>query len=257
MRISHALGILALALALATPPPAVRAATELTNFAGIGVGGSVLTAIAARGMPEKLATLDTGHHFTWTADGLTVDAITNDEAVVRAVDVAPQGTGGSVSVELAGKRQRLAFGVLTAAQADAAFSESADYADLAAHTRTYMVTPLTELALSFDPTTDVLKRAVFGDRGTISLLGYLRADLMLPLHAPQDRGKPIVSLSPKGLLRVDIDERGIVRKETVLLTGGDPAADAALVKALDARTYDPARFADRRVKSTFYRGITP
>ncbi len=238
-------------------PFAARGAGETTTFAGIGVGASVLAAIAAHGMPQIIATKDTGQHFTWTLDGMIVDAIANDEAIVRAVDIMPTGPGATVGVDIAGKRRILAFGVLSASQADSQFAEAADFADLQNHTRTYEITDFTELALVFDPKTDLLTRAVYGDRGTVSLLGYLRSEFVLPLHAPTDGGKPIVSLAPKGLLRVDIDQKGVVRKETVLLSGGDPAKDAAVEKAIDNRNFGPAKLADHYVKSTFYRGITP
>jgi hypothetical protein len=249
------------ALALCTALGAERAdspasaAGEATVFAGIGVGSTVLAAIAAHGMPRMLVTEDSGPHYFWNENGLAIDATTNDDAIVRAVDVASTTGAGSLSVDLDGKRRTLAFGVLSATDADRTLTNVSDFADLQKHTRTYKVTPFTELALVFDPKTDLLQRVVFGDRGTVSLLGYLPADVVLPLHAPRDRGRPIISLAPQGLLRVDLDEKGIVRKETVLLSSGDPATDTAVVKAIDKRTYDPAKIADRRVKSSFYQGI--
>jgi hypothetical protein len=256
---SAACAVLALvaSLALVRMVAPASAAGEATVFAGIGVGSSVLAAIAAHGMPQKLVEEDSGPHYFWNENGLAIDATTNDDAIVRAVDVAPTAGTGSVSVDIDGKRQSLAFGVLSGAEADRTFTSVSDFADLQKHTRTYKLTDFTELALAFDPKTDLLQRVVFGDRGTVSLLGYLPSDFVLPLHAPRDRGKPIVTIAPKGLLRVDIDEKGIVRKETVVLSSGDPKVDAAVVKEIDNRTFDPAKLADRRVKSSFYRGIAP
>jgi hypothetical protein len=210
------------------------------------------------GAPARVASRDDGNHFTFLDDGATVDALVDpDRDAVRALDMhgsAPL----NVTVDVGGTSRTFAFGSYALAQADAELTDVADYAF--ATSRAYRLDPERELVLGFDPATGCLSRVAIGERATLARLGVLPQPIdqpPFPYAAPilKHTALPDAAGAQTTIVRLDVDQAGVVRTVVVVVPSTDPAFDATLARRLGDDRYAPARLAGRPIAAGVFREL--
>ena len=175
-RVAAALAVLC-AFAL---PAAARADTLIE---GIALGSPLAVLLKSEGLPAATAAGSTGSAIVWRTPARQTTVYVDDDGVVDAVvDVPPGGT--RVRVDFDGKPVVFVTGRFTLDQADAQLAANAQYSS--ATMRTYEPEPGRELVLLFDEKTAALATVIYGDRGTVARMGYVKADdiaTSVPFHS--------------------------------------------------------------------------
>jgi hypothetical protein len=229
----------------------------------IAPGGEILhrplsALVHAYGTPATVATRDDGQHVTFAADGATLDAIVDDDAVVHAFDLAlPRGTRYAIDVD--GAAHTLTFGATTSLGARDELA--ADAETEGAGFRVFRGADESAFVLVFDKLNSTLTHVIVGDRATLLRLGYLADPQPLQPQfgfvAPLLRHTAVAdgSGSRATIVRLDLDRFGVVRAVNVVLAGGDAPFDAALPARLGHDTYRPAQLGGRPIGASVFREI--
>lgn len=225
---------------------------------GIAPGANVAVAIRTLGMPADVASLDTGHTWIWRTPHAELRAITDDEAVVRAVDERPLDDTETALVNVDGKSVRIPLKSYTVARADADLNTLAEFSTRGS--RLYSLGRNRELVLLFDDG-GVLTRAVTGDRGFVSRLGLVTVDRemvkTLRYVAPKLRNppSPAPGASQQAVVRYQILKDGQVGNVRIVVSSRDPAADERALRIARVGAWTPAKLNNVAVTSVAFRLI--
>jgi hypothetical protein len=247
-RVAAALAVLC-AFAL---PAAARADTLIE---GIALGSPLAVLLKSEGLPAATAAGSTGSAIVWRTPARQTTVYVDDDGVVDAVvDVPPGGT--RVRVDFDGKPVVFVTGRFTLDQADAQLAANAQYSS--ATMRTYEPEPGRELVLLFDEKTAALATVIYGDRGTVARMGYVKADdiaTSVPFHSAILNKSAIKDAGPgpAALIAYHINRHGVVTAVDVLAPSGVKEFDALLAAGLLDDRFTPAHLGGRGVDSTFYR----
>lgn len=225
---------------------------------GIAAGANIAVAIRTLGMPADVASLDTGHTWSWRTPHAELRAITDDEAVVRAVDERPLDDTETALVSADGKAVRIPLRGYTIARADSELNSIAEFSTRSS--RLYNLGRNRELVLVFDDA-GVLIRAVTGDRGFVSRLGLTTTDAemvkTLRYVAPKLRnpGSPAPESSRQVVVRYEIHRDGQIASVQIIVSSHDPAADERALRIARAGTWTPAKLNNIAVNAVAFRLI--
>ena len=229
------------ASASAPPPPATFAYNRLR------LGDSVAKMISDEG-PPNVNTTDVGHVWSWEKGGDRIRLTTDDNGVVRMIDILP-APSSHLALALPGMPTRkLIFGTLGTDDADAQLGIAADvkgsgnFPDSGARAdfRAYPLNGNQSAVLLFDDATKRLAEVFYGDRGVMARSGLLAdssGDTSGRFSAPilEHEGSadyPPTIKQGDAFLRLSVDKRGTVANAEIFVTSGDPQLDrAALVSA--------------------------
>ena len=253
------MNVLALLLALAAPALAQNIARpETPAVDGIVVGAHVAVAVRALGMPSDVASLDTGHTWTWRTGHAELQAITDDGAVVRAVEDRALDDSEALTVSVDGKPVHIPLRGYTIARADADLNSVAGLSSRTS--RLFGLERGRALLLLFDDA-GTLTRAVYGDRGFITRLGLITADAeaikSLRYAAPKVRTTPASLANPSHvtIVRYQLDRDGHVDSVAVEISSHDSSVDEDALKQARRCTWLPAKLNNLPVKSVAFRMI--
>ncbi|MBV8074358.1 MAG: TonB family protein [Candidatus Eremiobacteraeota bacterium] len=262
MRRGAALAILAsLSLGTARLPAFAQGGprTEGPIIDGIAVGAHVAVAIRNLGMPADVTSLDTGHTWTWRTADAELHAITDDGAIVRAVDDRPLDNAEAIVVSVDGKPVRIALRGYTIAQADADLNSVAGLSSRTA--RLFDLGRGRVLVFLFDDA-GALTRAVYGDRGFVSRLGLMTADAemvkSLRYVAPRLRAAPTPppGASHETIVRYVLDKDGRVDSVAIEVGSKDAAFDERALELARKAAWAPAKINNVPVRSVAFRIVT-
>jgi len=246
----------------------VNRATALVTLAGFAlatrtpadaqqIGHSITAAIDELGMPASVESLDAGHTWTWRTPRAELHVITDDQAVVKAIDERPLEASDVLSVEMQGTSAHIPLLGYTLAQADAHLG-TADHSG--ATFRTYDLSNGQTLDLFFDDA-GRLTHAVYGQRGYVGRLGLVPADRdmlrILQYTAPRLRFAPPAppNASHRTIVRCDVGQDGRVESVAVIVSAHDSAADARALSLARETRFTAAKLDNVRVKSVVFRMI--
>ena len=261
-----AVPLAALLVAAALSAPAF-AAPDAFSTATIALGSNIGAAIKAHGMPADVSSLDSGHRWTWEDGPNALRVITDDDGVVRLVDIRrASGTFDAGAAAAA----HFTFGTSTGAQAEAALHPIADFAGpgkfpdgvTKAHVQSFRLTPQRELVLLFDDTSATLQEVIYGDRGTVVRVGFLPGAedqiAKLVYKAPVLRRAGALEAPRSGpagsaIVRLSLDKAGAITEAAIAYSSGDAALDAAAKAAALKDSFAPAQLAGKAVSAVVYR----
>ncbi|MGH7715612.1 MAG: energy transducer TonB [Vulcanimicrobiaceae bacterium] len=221
------------------------------------IGQGIAATIDELGMPESVESLDTGHTWLWRTPHAELRLITDDKAVLKAIDEHPLDASDVLSVEMQGKTERIPLFGYTIARADAQLG-TAEHSG--ANFRTYDLGGGAVLDLLFDDS-GKLTHAVHGQRGYVARLGLVPADRdmvrMLQYAAPKMRGVRLAATgaSHETIVRCDVGKDGRVESVGVLVSSHDASADAHALMLARKTRWIPARLDSFPVKSVVFRII--
>lgn len=211
------------------------------------------------GVPTSVATRDDGQRFVFADASANVTAIVDDDAAVRALDLAfPSGTSYSVILE-DGKPHPLVFGQTTSLAARDALATEAETEGT--NFRVFRRSPESDVVLVFEAKTQTLSHVVVGDRAALLRLGYLADPTPIqqrfPYSAPVLRRSTVESGSgtKATVLRLDVDRGGVVRNVAIVVPSDDATFDAALAQKLGSDSYAPAKLGGRAIGASVYREV--
>ncbi|MBV8601656.1 MAG: TonB family protein [Candidatus Eremiobacteraeota bacterium] len=233
--------------------------TEGPVIDGIAVGSHVAVAIHALGMPADVASLDTGHTWTWRTADAELHAITDDGAIVRAVEDRPLDSAEAIVVNVDGKPVRLGLRGYTSAQADSDLNSVAGLSSRT--TRLFDLGRGRVLVLLFDDGGS-LTRAVYGDRGFVARLGLMTADAemvkSLRYVAPRLRAAPTPApgATHETVVRYVLDKDGHVDSVAIEVGSKDAAVDEQALQLARKAAWMPAKINNVPVRSVAFRIVT-
>jgi len=240
--------VLAVTASVGAPSPAPHFA-----YQGLRLGASVAKMIAREGPPNVVST-DVGHVWTWERGGNRIRLTTDDDGIVRMIDVLPAQNEHVAWTLPSTPPKALVFGALTPSAADArlgtpdvkgagSFPDSGASADF----RAYRLTGNQGAVLLFDAASKRLAEVFYGDRAFLARSGLLaRGGQNAPHYsAPilQHEGNadyPPTIKEGDAFLRVSVDKRGAVADAQIFVTSGDPQLDRAAVVTAKADIFTPA-----------------
>ena len=210
------------------------------------------------GSPAAVASKDDGQHVIFVSGGATLDAIVDDDATVHAFELA-QPPGTRYAIDVGGVTHTLVFGSTTslAARDELAADAETEGTDF----RVFRRAAESAYVLVFDRATTTLKQVIVGDRATLLRLGYLAApgphQPSFGFAAPKLRHSSIADgAGPQAtVVRIDLDNAGIVHGVSVIVASADDAFDAALPARLAKDRYEPAQLGGRAIGASVFREI--
>lgn len=228
---------------------------------GIGLDLPVATAIHARGN-AAIRTTDIGHIWSWENGDGTVRAVTDDDGVVRMIDVAPS-SGHTVRFAPL-PRAELYFNVLPIDDADRAVGRAANFASStrlpdtqqAALARGYQIGGR-ELVLLFDAPHRILREAFFGDREALARGGLLpgaRADHAYVAPTLKRPGGADYAADAQGVayVRISVGKDGRVTHASIYVSSGNTQLDRiAIANAMEA-VFTPAELDGRPAPAVYF-----
>jgi TonB family protein len=246
----------------------VRRATALVTIAAFAlapgaaaeaqqIGHGIAATIDELGMPVSVESLDSGHTWTFATPHAELRVITDDQAVVKAVDERPLDASDVLSLEMQGKTVRIPLFGYTIARADTQLG-TADHSS--ANFRTYDLGDGAVLDLFFDDS-GKLTHAIHGGRGYVARLGLVPADRdmlrILQYSAPKLRTAPLAPAtgSHQTIVRCNIGEDGRTESVAIIVSSHDPDADAHALSLARKARWTPARLDNVPVKSVAFRMI--
>jgi TonB family protein len=254
VRRAEALAFIAAASAAVALPAAAQ-----SDVGGIAIGSHIGVVIASLGMPLSVDSLDTGHTWTWRTAHAEVRAITDDDAIVRAVEDKPLDDGDAINVAVEGKTLRVKPYGYTTQRADDDLNAVA-----ALSSRTWRLFNLGRnraLVMLFGDD-GTLTRAVYGERGFIAHLGLITTDAELLKSmryvAPKLRGAssaPLTSGSHETIVKYQIDRTGAIDSVAVEVSSKDPGLDQRALQIARKTKWMPAKLNNQPVKSVVFRMI--
>jgi len=244
--------VLGVTASVGSPPPAQRFA-----FQRLRLGESVTKVIDAEGSPRVVST-DVGHVWTWEKAGDKIRLTTDDDGVVRMIDLLPAANDHFALKLPSIPAPTIAFGVLTVEQADANLAAIADFSGAGtfpdtgakADFRAYRLTPHQDAVFLFDDATKELSEIFYGERDFLARSGLMPGapESNTPRYtAPvlQHEGNadyPPTLKEGDAFLRLSVEKGGTVSNATVFVTSGDPRLDLAAVVSAKHDIFTPAKF---------------
>jgi len=237
------------------------ASSGLPAAEGIGLDLPVATAIHVRGNAD-IRTTDIGHVWSWQNGDGTVRAVTDDNGVVRMIDVAP-AIGHTVRFAPL-PRADLYFNVLPIDDADRVVGRTANFfspthlpdTQQPALARGYQFGGR-ELVLLFDAPHRLLREAFFGDRDALA-----RGGLVPGAH--QDHAYVAPTLKRPGgvdyaadaqgvaYVRISVGKDGKVTHASIYVSSGSPQLDRiAIANAMQA-VFTPAELDGRPSPAVYF-----
>ncbi len=242
--------VLAVAATVSSPQP-----KEPFAYNRLRLGESVTTMIADEGPPSVLST-DVGHVWTWEKGGDRIRLTTDDDGVVRMIDISPAPNNHLALKLPAIPARTVRFGMLTSDVADAQLGKAAGFKGLGnfpdssnrADFRAYALSPTQWAVLLFDDGTKRLAELFYGDRSFLARSGLLPGapESTAPHYsAPvlQHEGNadyPPTIKEGDAFLRVSVDKDGTVSHAEIFVTSGDPQLDRAAVVSAKHDVFTPA-----------------
>jgi len=228
---------------------------------GIGLDLPVATAIHARGN-AAIRTTDIGHIWSWENGEGTVRAVTDDDGVVRMIDVAP--TPGHEVRFAPLPRADLYFNVLPVDDADRAVGRTANFSSStrlpdtqqAALARGYQF-GARELVLLFDAQHRLLREAFFGDRDAIARGGLLpgaRNDHAYTAPTLKRPGGADYAADAQGVayVRISVGKDGRVTHASIYVSSGNAQLDRIAVANAMQAVFTPAEVDGRPAPAVYF-----
>jgi len=254
--------VLAVAATASTPPPASPFA-----YQGLRLGDSVAKMIAREG-PPNVNTTDVGHVWSWDKGGDRIRLTTDDDGVVRMIDILPAQSDHLALKLPAVPSRTVTFGTLTADASDtqlgmtADFSGSGNFPDSGAKAefRAYRLAGNEDAVLLFDDQSKRLAEVFYGDRQFLARSGLLPA---APENAAPRYSAPVLQHEGNAdypptiregdaFLRVSVDKRGTVANAEIFVTSGDPQLDRAAIVSAKHDVFTPASLAGTPVDAVVF-----
>ncbi|MBV9270986.1 MAG: TonB family protein [Candidatus Eremiobacteraeota bacterium] len=216
---------------------------------GIGLDLPVATAIRARGN-AAIRTTDIGHVWSWESGEGAVRAVTDDDGVVRMIDVAPS-TGRSVRFAPL-PHADLYFNVLPIDDADRVVGRSAIFTSATrlpdnqqpAIARGYQLGSR-ELVLLFDAQHRILREAFFGDRDELARGGLVPGAHVAHAYVAPTLKRPggadyAADAQGVAYVRISVGKDGKVTHASIYVSSGNPQLDRIAIANAMGAVFTPA-----------------